>query len=113
MTHEPHACVRVSVDARSSMEADDNELPAGERGYQVFAVVDSSQCYCGHRHPPADHRRDDSECAVCESDRSHGCGAAQVQSVYQACAMPRSAWVSEGEYIGGLQTTGDLAFTRG
>lgn len=85
----------------------------GERGYQLFAIVDGSQCYCGHQHPSAELRRDDAECAPCDADSRHSCGGTQVQSVYKACDMPLSAWVSEGEYVSGLQTTGDLAFERG
>merc|ERR1712205_266770 len=88
----------------------------GERGYRYFAIVGGThqgKCYCGHKNPMAEGRRDDAECQPCQVDREHGCGGAQLQSVYQACEMPLSAWVSEGDYVSGSQTSGDLAFERG
>ena len=85
----------------------------GERGYRLFAVVDGAQCHCGHKFPGLDAVLEEESCLPCDGNANKTCGASMIQSVYQACKMPMSAWVSEGEYVGGLQTTGDLAFERG
>lgn len=84
-----------------------------EQGYRFFGIVDGRQCHCGHKVPPAEDRREEVECRPCASETRDTCGAQRLQSVYQACLMPRSAWVSEGHYLGGAQITADLAFERG